>query len=101
MPFTRRRVGTSVPRSQRRTTDGFTRSARAMSGTPTACIVRTAARYCGTVTIDGTAAIDSGAPRPPRAETADAPLDQRVRAREQPLVGRVALDHVGEIAEVV
>src|SRR4030095_90670 len=106
MPCMRRHVGTSVPRIQRRTIDGATCSARAMSPGPTPCMVRTAARYAGTVTTDDGREAATSRPRGARAaalptDPADATLDQGVRAREQTLVRAVALDHVGQVAQLV
>src|SRR5262249_34513415 len=108
MPCMRRHVGTRVPRSQRRTTDGLTRSARAMSATPRPWILRTAVRYLGTVRMSALSvrarAMSPGghAPdRPAARQAAHMPLDERVGTRQQRFVRRMPLDHVREIPEVV
>src|SRR5262245_21704860 len=113
MRRTRFHGGTSVPRAHRRSTDGLTRSARAISIMRRPWIERTAARYAGTVSEDAPLAgrpvrtSPTSAPRGARRPRLHAPkpttalLDQRIRPGEQTLVLRVALDHVRQVAHVV
>ena len=121
-PRRRRHDGTSVPRDPAphdRRVDA--QRARHLAR-PEAVQLRTASRYAGTVTIaarrppvarprvpppspsrpPANATRPPSAIRPPAgAQAADVPLDERVGAGEQRLVLGVALDHVGQVAQVV